>query len=82
MPYRSWFYGHVALLHTSLLLRVVGGDLIGNGAFQGDQGAKEAEQLRAHDTPPVARSASGRGVRIVDTARRTARVPSMTAHRN
>ena len=30
VPYRSWFYGHVVLLHTSPLLRVVGGDLIGN----------------------------------------------------
>ena len=28
LPYRRWFYGHVALLHAGLLLRV-GGDLLG-----------------------------------------------------
>lgn len=30
VPYRRHFYGHVVLLHTSLLLRLLGGDLAGN----------------------------------------------------
>jgi hypothetical protein len=30
VPYRPHFYGHVLLLHVSLLLRLVGGDLAGN----------------------------------------------------
>jgi len=30
VPYRRHFYAHLTLLHTSLLLRLVGGDLAGN----------------------------------------------------
>jgi len=30
VPYRRHFYAHVALLHASLLLRLVGGDLVGS----------------------------------------------------
>lgn len=30
VPYRPHFYGHVLLLHASLLLRLLGGDLAGN----------------------------------------------------
>lgn len=30
VPYRRHFYAHVLLLHISLLLRLVGGDLVGN----------------------------------------------------
>ena len=30
VPYRHHFYVHVALLHISLLLRLIGGDLVGN----------------------------------------------------
>lgn len=30
LPFRPWLYGHVALLHAALLLRLVGGDLLGN----------------------------------------------------
>ncbi len=29
LPYRPWFYGHLALLHLGLALRVLGGDLLG-----------------------------------------------------
>lgn len=29
LPYRGWFYAHVALLHVSLLVRVVLGDALG-----------------------------------------------------
>lgn len=32
VPYRRYFYGHVLLLHASLVLRVVGGDGFGNRA--------------------------------------------------
>jgi hypothetical protein len=27
LPYRPWFYGHLALLHAGLLVRVIVGDL-------------------------------------------------------
>jgi hypothetical protein len=30
LPFRWWFYGHVAVLHVALLVRLVGGDAIGN----------------------------------------------------
>ncbi len=30
LPFRRWFYCHVALLHVALLARVVGGDALGN----------------------------------------------------
>jgi hypothetical protein len=30
LPFRPWFYGHVALLHAALLLRLLGGDALGN----------------------------------------------------
>lgn len=30
LPFRPWFYAHVGLLHASLLLRLVGGDALGN----------------------------------------------------
>lgn len=30
LPFRRWFYGHLALLHAALLLRLVGGDAAGN----------------------------------------------------
>lgn len=30
LPFRPWFYAHVALLHASLLLRVIAGDLLGS----------------------------------------------------
>lgn len=34
MPYSRLFYGHLGLLHTGLLVRIVGGDLLGiSGAF-------------------------------------------------
>jgi hypothetical protein len=29
LPYRPWFYGHLVLLHVGLLIRIVGGDLLG-----------------------------------------------------
>lgn len=32
LPYHAWFYAHLGLLHTSLVLRIVGGDLLGDGA--------------------------------------------------
>jgi hypothetical protein len=32
LPYHPLFYLHLALLHTSLLLRVIGGDLVGSAA--------------------------------------------------
>lgn len=35
LPYRPWFYGHLALLHAGLVVRVVIGDLLGiPGAWQ------------------------------------------------
>ncbi|ABK52273.1 hypothetical protein Acel_0500 [Acidothermus cellulolyticus 11B] len=30
IPYRRYFYGHVVLLHASLVLRILGGDAFGN----------------------------------------------------
>lgn len=30
LPFRPWFYAHVALLHAALLVRLVGGDALGN----------------------------------------------------
>lgn len=30
LPFRPWFYAHVALLHVALLVRLVGGDALGN----------------------------------------------------
>lgn len=30
LPYRARFYGHLALLHAGLLVRIAGGDLLGN----------------------------------------------------
>jgi hypothetical protein len=30
LPFRGWFYGHLAVLHAALLLRLVGGDALGN----------------------------------------------------
>jgi hypothetical protein len=30
LPFRWWFYAHVALLHVALLVRLVGGDALGN----------------------------------------------------
>ncbi|HEX5333859.1 MAG TPA: hypothetical protein VFW79_14560 [Cellulomonas sp.] len=33
LPYRGWFYAHVALLHVSLLVRVVLGDALGLTAW-------------------------------------------------
>jgi hypothetical protein len=32
LPYRPWFYGHLALLHAGLLIRIVLGDLVGLSA--------------------------------------------------
>ena len=29
LPYRPWFYGHLALLHAGLVVRVIVGDLFG-----------------------------------------------------
>jgi hypothetical protein len=29
LPYRPWFYGHLALLHVGLLIRIVVGDVLG-----------------------------------------------------
>jgi hypothetical protein len=31
LPYHRWFYAHLGLLHASLVLRIVGGDLLGGG---------------------------------------------------
>lgn len=33
LPYRPYFYGHYALLHASLVLRLLFGDLLGHGAL-------------------------------------------------
>lgn len=33
LPYRPRFYGHLALLHASLVIRIVGGDLLGSTAL-------------------------------------------------
>jgi hypothetical protein len=33
LPFRGWFYGHVALLHVSLLVRVILGDAAGSGLW-------------------------------------------------
>ncbi|HET6877879.1 MAG TPA: hypothetical protein VFH38_10150 [Jatrophihabitans sp.] len=30
LPFRPWFYAHVALLHAALVLRLLGGDALGN----------------------------------------------------
>ena len=30
LPFTPWFYGHVVLLHAALVLRLVGGDLLGS----------------------------------------------------
>jgi hypothetical protein len=30
LPFRPWFYGHLAVLHAALLVRLVGGDVLGN----------------------------------------------------
>lgn len=30
LPFRPWFYGHLALLHVALVVRVVGGDALGS----------------------------------------------------
>jgi hypothetical protein len=30
LPFRSWFYAHTVLLHAALLVRLVGGDALGN----------------------------------------------------
>ena len=32
LPYHAWFYAHLGLLHASLVLRIVGGDFLGEGA--------------------------------------------------
>jgi hypothetical protein len=33
LPFRGWFYGHVALLHVSLLVRVILGDAAASGLW-------------------------------------------------
>lgn len=46
LPFRPWFYGHVALLHAALLLRVLGGDAAGSHlAWQIGGAANEAAVL-------------------------------------
>jgi hypothetical protein len=46
LPFRWWFYGHVALLHLALLVRLLGGDAAGNRlAWQIGGGATEVAIL-------------------------------------
>jgi len=72
LPYRTRFYGHLALLHGGLLLRIVGGDVLGaTWAFQAG-GALDVAALLLFLVSSVAAVAEGRrdGARTPRAGRR------------
>lgn len=84
LPYRPRFYGHLALLHASLVVRIVGGDLLGSTAlwqlggvlgvvallvFVVSSAAAVVEGLSARSGPPSRRVARDMQTRQLEAVR-------------
>ena len=75
LPFRRGFYGHLALLHLSLALRVIGGDLAGNtvlwqwGGIAGEAAILLFLAATAHGVLSTRRQAPRRSAQQADAAR-------------